>query len=630
MDDPHQSVLTGRSPSVFRSLLMALAAMMLSCSGSGSGPGSGTISAPGITESWPQWGHDAQHSGAVSIVGQAPSKILVDIVYDPFVALAQAEANGALITHYSTPLVDGSDVFMEFKTGTYVSCDPPGSGVPFPCGPDAWNSQIWNVKRLQWNSNALLAVWTFQSDWKPEPNAGGWLGGWEPVFHPALTKDSVYVPGAGGTIWKVDRTSGKAQNLDPFGTVVDSNTYVAGPITVDSNGNIYYNVLKLDPANPWGCCSTGNSDYVDIPQAWLVKIFAGGAGTAPSFNMVSYKTLIAGAPSTCNAAFTDNATLPWPPSPTAVPGTRPCGSQRPPVNIAPAIAADGTIYTVSRAHTPYSTGERYAYILALNSDLTLKWAASLRGRLNDGCNNDDGTFVGSVLPANGTPGGCRLGSTPGVDPATNEMPAGMADDDSTSSPAVAPDGSVLYGAYTRYNHDRGKLFHFKADGTFLGTYDFGWDSTPAMYAHDGTYSIVIKDNHYDVGSYCFDTTACPAAPPGPYYITQISPDMTPEWHFKSTNMDACERNPDNSVTCVPDPAHQNGFEWCINAPAIDVNGAVYVNSEDGYTYVIGQGGTLVARSFTNLAVGAAYTPLALGPDGKIYTQNDGHLFVIGH
>ena len=33
--------------------------------------------------------------------------------------------------------------------------------------------------------------------------------------------------------------------------------------------------------------------------------------------------------------------------------------------------------------------------------------------------------------------------------------------------------------------------------------------------------------------------------------------------------------------------------------------------------------------FTNLALGAAYTPLAIGPDGKIYTQNDGHLFVIG-
>jgi len=34
--------------------------------------------------------------------------------------------------------------------------------------------------------------------------------------------------------------------------------------------------------------------------------------------------------------------------------------------------------------------------------------------------------------------------------------------------------------------------------------------------------------------------------------------------------------------------------------------------------------------FTNLAIGAAYTPLSIGPDGKIYTQNDGRLFVTGN
>ena len=36
-----------------------------------------------------------------------------------------------------------------------------------------------------------------------------------------------------------------------------------------------------------------------------------------------------------------------------------------------------------------------------------------------------------------------------------------------------------------------------------------------------------------------------------------------------------------------------------------------------------------ASLFLNLALGAAYTPLSLGPDGKSYTQNAGHLFVVG-
>jgi hypothetical protein len=31
----------------------------------------------------------------------------------------------------------------------------------------------------------------------------------------------------------------------------------------------------------------------------------------------------------------------------------------------------------------------------------------------------------------------------------------------------------------------------------MAVFDFGWDSTPAVFSHDGTYSIVIKDNHYD-------------------------------------------------------------------------------------------------------------------------------------
>jgi hypothetical protein len=54
------------------------------------------------------------------------------------------------------------------------------------------------------------------------------------------------------------------------------------------------------------------------------------------------------------------------------------------------------------------------------------------------------------------------------------------------------------------------------------------------------------------------------------------------------------------------------------------------NSEDGNLYAIAQGGVEKQRIFLQLALGAAYTPLSIGPDGKIYTQNAGHLFVVGN
>src|SRR5262249_32217106 len=97
---------------------------------------------------------------------------------------------------------------------------------------------------------------------------------------------------------------------------------------------------------------------------------------------------------------------------------------------------------------------------------------------------------------------------------------------------------------------------------------------------------------------------------------QLSSNLAIEWQFKSTT--------------IVQPDNPNGFEWCINAPAIDGNGVVYANSEDGNVYAINQGGTLKQKIFLRVAIGAAYTPLAIAADGKLYTENDGFLFVIGN
>jgi hypothetical protein len=385
------------------------------------------------------------------------------------------------------------------------------------------------------------------------------------------------------------------------------NTFVTGPLTADSAGNIYYNAIRfVDATNIYGD---------DVVNSWLVRV-----GTDGTVTTATYATLVPSPVPTCLGTF-GTSSLPWPPAPTAIPGTVTCGSQRPGFNVSPVISPDGhTLYTLSRAHF----SSRNAYLVAVHlPDLTPKWQSSFLGLLNDGCNNDSGTFPGSVLPANGQPGGCRLGSTPGVDPAQNVRPAARVIDQSSSSPTVSPDGSfILYGSYTRYNYARGHLVKFSAsDGSFQAEYEFGWDSTPPITTDSA--STVIKDNHYDAGSYCNDSTFCPVAPKGPYFMTALSTTngpavsgvatLTPQWKFQNTSTDA---------------THDNGFEWCINAAAIDSQGVVYANSEDGSIYAIHPTGLLRDKRFLRLAIGAAYTPLSIAADGRIYTENDGHMFVL--
>ena len=104
--------------------------------------------------------------------------------------------------------------------------------------------------------------------------------------------------------------------------------------------------------------------------------------------------------------------------------------------------------------------------------------------------------------------------------------------------------------------------------------------------------------------------------------------MGVEWKWQNLNTQSCSRDSSGNVSCVSD--HPNGFEFCVNVMAIAGDGTVFVNSEDGNTYAVLQGGTLRDHLFQQLALGAAYTPASIGSDGKIFSQNAGHLFVLGN
>lgn len=583
---------------------LARAAVLAAALAAAAGPG--LAAAHGGPIDWPQWGQNAQHEGAVGNPAQSLQRALANVTYDPFVDQERADGGGSILVHYQTPLLQGDGVFMEFKTGTYTPADGTNDVT-------RWNSQVWNERRLELDRGSLVQRWNFQSDWKPEP--ANLALGWEPVFHAAVAGDSVYVPGFGGTVFRVDaRTGRQIARVNPFGPSIDPNTYVAGPLVADSRGRVYYNALQLDAAQN----ATGS---------WLVRVDPDGRSRTERF-----ADLVPGAPTTCVGAFT-NATLPWPPAPDALPSSGPCGIQRVGLNVAPAIAPDGTVYTISRA----DFNERYSYVVAATADLAPKWAASLRDRLNDGC--------GVLVPIAPTPdpahGACRNGANFGVDPQTNQRPAGRVRDITSASPTALPDGSVIYGAWTRYDTIRGHLFKFSAAGAFQAAIDFGYDSTPAVYEHDGIH-IVLKENHYDgeFGTYCNPggdpvsdlVCANTGVAQGPFFITQLNADLVPEWRFQNTNTETCTRQPDGTLSCVNDTP--TGFEWCINAPAVDGNGTVYGNSEDGFLYSIPQGhhGTFTQfkqRVFMGVALGNAYTPSSISRDGVVFTSDNGRLFAIG-
>lgn len=84
---------------------------------------------------WTQWGQGPEHAGRSCVAGQQGLRVLDELIVDPFAAQEAAENFGALAVNYPAPLLDSDgNVFVLQKAGTYVSCDPPRSGQPAPCG----------------------------------------------------------------------------------------------------------------------------------------------------------------------------------------------------------------------------------------------------------------------------------------------------------------------------------------------------------------------------------------------------------------------------------------------------------------------------------------------------------------
>lgn len=217
----------------------------------------------------------------------------------------------------------------------------------------------------------------------------------------------------------------------------------------------------------------------------------------------------------------------------------------------------------------------------------------------------------------------RRASVPLRDPATGD-PAWVSGN-GTSSPTVGPDGDVFYGVLESNapgHNFRGWLLHFDATLRTVKTPgSFGWDQTVSIapasmvpqYGGPSSYLVVSKYNNY-LGVGTGD---------GQNRMALLDPS-TPQNDFIAGIPVMRE------VATILGPAGSMR-EWCINTVAVDpATSSVLANNEDGRLYRWHLPSNTLSQSVRfNNGYAEAYTPTAIGPDGKVYAINNATLFAVG-
>src|SRR2546429_7601128 len=411
-----------------------LAALLLPVMSSWVGPSEAGPVSPPLTDP-----HYSRHWNLAAATAQRERIPLAEVIEDPFVDLELTANGGELPIHYQRRIVEHDWVYVEAKSGSMK----PG-----------WTGFVWGEQGWLWGPHGLTRRWEFTTDWQPPPD-GSSLNGWEPLFQPAVLGQYLLVPGHNGSVIALDRETGKiVRRIQPVAPGAGE-TFVTAPITSGGHDNAYYNIVKLDTANPWG----KGSVLTNLRSGgWLVRI-----GPTLEVMLRAYDDVLDYTRhEKCPMGFSSADRRPWPPAVRAVSAQVDCGPQRPAINTAPAVAPDGSVVTVSRGAGAY--GGKRSYVIELASDLRPRWSTPLAGVVSDGC--------GASIPDGAGLFGCRQGARRGVDPETNLLPAVEVADDSTSSPVITPGGEGLYGGQTKYNDERGHLVKLDTRGPGAGSYDY--------------------------------------------------------------------------------------------------------------------------------------------------------------
>lgn len=523
--------------------MLSSTAALVSCGGDGGG-GGGTP-APAPTTPTPTPSASATTTPPVSgpawfgygrdaqhtAVSAIASQNLTRIAWTSPVDLApQYTASGALLTHYGSPVVTTANtIVIPVKTAA---------------------TSGYRVEARNGAGGALL--WQATTDYLMPPR------NWLPPYNLLLTQQGrLYAPGAGGRLLvraDAEATAGTFSAQAFYGNATysanpgafDGTVFINTPLTADAAGNIFFGFV-VTGTNPAGLVSG------------IARVAPDGSG------------IWVGA-----AAAASDATV-----------------QKPAMNCAPALAADGaTIYiAVNRGST---NATQTGYLLALNSS-TL--ATRARVALTD----------------------------------PNTLNPARISDDGTASPVVGSDGRVFYGVLESQfptHNARGWLLQFDASLSPAGVPgSFGWDVSPTVipatmvpsYTGSSPYLLALKYNNYlGVGTgdglnrlAVLDPRASQADPitPGVAVMREVMTILGPTL--------------DNGTTT-------GRREWCINTMAADpARRSILANNEDGILYRW----DLSTNTFTesvrlNTGLGQAYTPTLVGADGGVYAISNATLYAI--
>jgi hypothetical protein len=530
---------------------------------------------------------NAQHTGIQTCTGVSNLAVRAQIETDPN-AQQEHDDRGYYSVQVGAVVTSGPNAYVPSKRG-YTNLFDPGA-------------QTWSVQGWTWLAGELVQTWSHDTTWKPVDAVDvGFTNLNESIFQPVLvtgeTATALYVPGRSGTLERLDPATGAITTLiDPLaGTPFsgDPNTFVMSALTSDISGNIWYTVAAVSPQG------------LSVPPrgSWLVRVTPDNKTTIAPWASIATKAI--GIPQNtdvCQYSFGQvgqGGQRPLPPSPFALTPLARCGGQRPPVNAAPAVSADGrTVVVVSSDNNAIT----HLYLIAVDTTTMHPLRASaFQGHLHDGC--------GVLIPYGTGAFDCRQFTPLGNDPNFNAPETITYAGPVANAPVIAPDGSLYFGSigFDGYDNNRGHMFHFDALGSFLETYTYAFAATPLINRHSSTFSLIMDDSTTSDGT---DQSAT-------FRVSRFAPNFVHESTF------TVENDPDSEANDTLD-----------GQGAIDEVGNFYSLSASGVVRKLNASGALLETvKLTDAAGEAQASPLSWGTDDSgnpvLYVPFFGTVWVVG-